>query len=495
MSDLMPDLMLPSALPMRSRMFPMLPKDCHQCLRDKVQCGACIQATIATQLVRPVRDDFGLNAEDVGGNGHRQLGAFADAFPPFTNSIRNAELIRNGLRVTQNRHQFQEPAKMHQKIAVPKRSRRSIHGTKNSEEQPRRRGLRLRGCYEILRKHFRTADHTQLDDHLDRYWTILHNSVTPVLGLPTVAPIMLNLPNRSPSVQPEEELEFQYPPTEPILVSSGSHLSSRSPSIQPEEELELQYTPSEPVHLSSVGLGSAGSLPASNPCRNVPGLWFVKVGADAAKILEIKFVFEPEFTPGLDLPQFEPSASAAQESPAKSQLSVVLLCIRTAAVSTLHTALEPTPERLTAAVAGLEMAWPRDGTLFLDINHGGKNGKSWIPCEIDPAVPLDVTSFIQPGLNIIRLIQLTSMADRTFILYACREPEPALQNFDYRPPQNADSLFDFPSKTTYLVIRVIDIRDNPREVKQLVTSVTRRRTRSPKAQPPTANAGKEGKKI
>ncbi|KAJ7852909.1 hypothetical protein B0H14DRAFT_2205879, partial [Mycena olivaceomarginata] len=107
----------------------------------------------------------------------------------------------------------------------------------------------------------------------------------------------------------------------------------------------------------------------------------------------------------------------------KSQLSVILLCIRTAAVSTLHTTLEPPPERVTAAVAGLEMAWPRDGTLFLDINHGGKPGRAGYHARLTPTVPLDVTSFIQPGLNIIRLIQLTGMADRTFILYAsCREP-------------------------------------------------------------------------
>jgi hypothetical protein len=54
-----------------------------------------------------------------------------------------------------------------------------------------------------------------------------------------------------------------------------------------------------------------------------------------------------------------------------------------AAVSTLHMALKSTtPERMTAVVAGLEMTWLRDGTLFLDINHGGKYEKSWIPCEI-----------------------------------------------------------------------------------------------------------------
>ncbi|KAJ7838938.1 hypothetical protein B0H14DRAFT_3699340 [Mycena olivaceomarginata] len=173
-------------------------------------------------------------------------------------------------------------------------------------------------------------------------------------------------------------------------------------------------------------------------------------GADASKILEVEFVFEPEFIPGLDPPQTEPSASAAQENPAKSKLSVTLLCLRTTAVSSLYTGLEPTnptPERMAAAVASLEIAWPRDGTLFLDMNHGGSNEKSWLPYEIDPSSPLDVTSFIQPGVNIIRLIQLTGMTDRTFILYAsCREAEPAFQIFDYPTPRCADSMFNFSSK-------------------------------------------------
>ncbi|KAJ7886471.1 hypothetical protein B0H14DRAFT_2697554 [Mycena olivaceomarginata] len=273
------------------------------------------QATIATQLVRPVGDDFGLDAEDIGDNGHRQLGAFADAFPPFTNSNRNAEPIRNGEtslvpmlseQTEENRGAKAIPAinprgekfrRTTTKVAWSKNELKTllflVPSNLSERIEPTDTRAQIEGCYEILRKHFRTTDHTQLDDHLDRYWTILHNSVTPALGLPTVAPIMLNLPNRSPSVQPDEELEFQYPPAEPTHASSGSDLSSRSPSIQPEEELELQYPPSEPVHLSSGSLGSAGSLPASNPCRNVPGLWFVK----------IKFVFEPEFTPSLDLPQ------------------------------------------------------------------------------------------------------------------------------------------------------------------------------------------------
>ncbi|KAJ7865897.1 hypothetical protein B0H14DRAFT_3133292, partial [Mycena olivaceomarginata] len=66
---------------MQSRMFP----DCHQCLRDKVECGACIQATIAARFERPgIADEFRLNAKDLWDNGHRQVDSLSDAFPPFS---------------------------------------------------------------------------------------------------------------------------------------------------------------------------------------------------------------------------------------------------------------------------------------------------------------------------------------------------------------------------------------------------------------------------
>ncbi|KAJ7761859.1 hypothetical protein B0H14DRAFT_377612 [Mycena olivaceomarginata] len=66
---------------MQLRMFP----DCHQCLRDKVECGACIQATIAARFERPgIADEFRLDAKDLWDNGHRQVDSLSDAFPPFS---------------------------------------------------------------------------------------------------------------------------------------------------------------------------------------------------------------------------------------------------------------------------------------------------------------------------------------------------------------------------------------------------------------------------
>lgn len=98
-----------------------------------------------------------------------------------------------------------------------------------------------------------------------------------------------------------ESLNTTHSNAEEADISAGSvglplsvPTSGRRPSVREEEDpiylLDLQYPPSDSIRDSSP------ALPASNPCRNVPGLWFVKVGSDASKILEVKFVVEPEFS-------------------------------------------------------------------------------------------------------------------------------------------------------------------------------------------------------
>jgi hypothetical protein len=70
----------------------------------------------------------------------------------------------------------------------------------------------------------------------------------------------------------------------------------------------------------------------------------------------------------------------------------------------------------------------------------------------DPASPLDVTKYIQPGPNVIRFIQLASMIDHTFILHASRREPPSdavSQIFENAGPiQSGNSLFNFDATVT-----------------------------------------------
>ncbi|KAK6981729.1 hypothetical protein R3P38DRAFT_2807925 [Favolaschia claudopus] len=61
-----------------------------------------------------------------------------------------------------------------------------------------------------------------------------------------------------------------------------------------------------------------------------------------------------------------------------------------------------------------QTTWPRDGTLFIDLNDDA-GGKSWPPWELEPCLPLDITNYVRPGTNTVRFIQLEGMAHLTFI--------------------------------------------------------------------------------
>ncbi|KAJ7761928.1 hypothetical protein DFH07DRAFT_739878 [Mycena maculata] len=207
---------------------------------------------------------------------------------------------------------------------------------------------------------------------------------------------------------------------------------------------------------------------ASNPCDKVPGLWLVKVGADTSRVLEGRFIIEPGFAaiwdiasppcvPFLLLPiHFGCSPSCRPFSarrPVNSKISVSLLCLSTAALTALYISLKPSnpsAESIATAVAKLETAWPQDGTLFLDINkeREGSGGKTWLPFDVDPTSPLDVTEHMQPGPNVIRFIQLTNMEHHTFILYASRPEHTDTPLRDTPPPpNNLNPLFNFHSRT------------------------------------------------
>ncbi|KAJ7650084.1 hypothetical protein FB45DRAFT_9102 [Roridomyces roridus] len=182
------------------------------------------------------------------------------------------------------------------------------------------------------------------------------------------------------------------------------------------------------------------SRPA-NPCDKVPGLWLVKVGAETSRVLEGRFVIEPGFAAIYDLTIPRPPSALPN-----SKICVSLLCLSTEALHELYTKLSgsgSSPENMASAVAELETSWPQDGTLFVDINHEADCGRTWLPYDIDPTSPIDVTNYIQPGPNVIRFIQLAGMVQRTFILYASR-PKPVedpFSSFD-------DMQFNFDARVT-----------------------------------------------
>ncbi|KAJ6623952.1 hypothetical protein B0H10DRAFT_1785299, partial [Mycena sp. CBHHK59/15] len=154
------------------------------------------------------------------------------------------------------------------------------------------------------------------------------------------------------------------------------------------------------------------------------------VGATYPRILEGAFFVEPDLASEWDLDLacvFESSPTIAPpKRPPEPKLSIMLLCLPTEDVFTLYKSLapsNPTPEMIAAAVVKIETKWPRTGTLLLEINKQESGGRTWLPSDITHACPLDVTSYIRPGPNIIRIIQLASMGEHTFILYASRRPD------------------------------------------------------------------------
>ncbi|KAJ7475989.1 hypothetical protein FB451DRAFT_1245393 [Mycena latifolia] len=195
----------------------------------------------------------------------------------------------------------------------------------------------------------------------------------------------------------------------------------------------------------------------SNPCNTIPNLWFVKVGADAPKVVEGTFVIEPEVVSTWGIL----SAPPAPGQPPNPKLCVTLMCLLTADVIALSDSLRasaPTPSTMAAAIAGLATHWPSDGTLILDINkEAADGGKTWLPHDIDPTTPLDVTDYIRPGRNAIRFIQLADMLQHTFILCASRREPPSDSNptdasqdmdFDDPAPQLPNDLFNFCATVT-----------------------------------------------
>ncbi|KAF7345846.1 hypothetical protein MVEN_01606300 [Mycena venus] len=189
--------------------------------------------------------------------------------------------------------------------------------------------------------------------------------------------------------------------------------------------------------------------PSSNPCNTVPNVWFSQVGANAPRIVESTFVIEPAAAEALGILP----ARRVSTRPLIPKLRVALLCVPTTSLIEIQSIDSPVmldlPESMTTTVAGLPIFWPPAGTLILDMNNdsdqdlkssGGKEtgqGKTWLPYDIDPRLPIDVTAYLRVGRNVMRFIQLVGMDNHTFVLYAYPVPLKAQD-----AESDLDSLFE-----------------------------------------------------
>ncbi|KDQ53168.1 hypothetical protein JAAARDRAFT_197654 [Jaapia argillacea MUCL 33604] len=200
-------------------------------------------------------------------------------------------------------------------------------------------------------------------------------------------------------------------PSRSEAYSSHSHHADRIPLHTPThtpttDSYPLPYPPSEPAH---------------RPCR-VPGLWGVKVGLSLPQIVVLEFAVS-----------FEIAAAARRWccrdeyfDPNARHVVVKLVCLSKELVESAMQQLgdDASPASIAHEMLQIPIEWPERGSLVIDLNLGGQGEEIWLPDRLDPTdPPLDITPFIQAGINEMRIIQLDDMSRRVFILVAS-EPSP-----------------------------------------------------------------------
>jgi hypothetical protein len=120
---------------------------------------------------------------------------------------------------------------------------------------------------------------------------------------------------------------------------------------------------------------------------------------------------------------------------------VHLVALQATAVSAAQKTLSQsagsmTPQAFALAVHNLQPQWPDDGTLVLQLNAGQPGEQSWFASDMVcsssfvslagsqtdhqqlAGKSLDVSGAILTGTNSLRILQLRSMAELVFALYA-----------------------------------------------------------------------------
>ncbi|KAJ7285143.1 hypothetical protein C8J57DRAFT_1497993 [Mycena rebaudengoi] len=279
-------------------------------------------------------------------------------------------------------------------------------------------------------------------------WAPQFNSAPQPIAQPTPAQAQVNAPVSSPQIV----LPAGPTPTQVQSRASGPHPQILPPVGATSSAGKKRIRRVQNLETLTLTEDTAARPPPPNPCNNVPGLWFAKLGAERCRILECRFVVEPAFAIDWNLLPRLSGTSA----PLKPKLSVRLLCLPRGQVEDRFSKLGPhvSPATVAETMAEIETAWPQNGTLYVDINkHDGAGedmaaqrncGASF--AAFDPTLPLDLTGFIRPGPNVIRLIQLVGMQEHAFILHAspALERDPFAEMFNKAIPMDTDnSLFNF----------------------------------------------------
>ncbi|KAF9488988.1 hypothetical protein BDN71DRAFT_1456709 [Pleurotus eryngii] len=197
----------------------------------------------------------------------------------------------------------------------------------------------------------------------------------------------------------------------PMSAATPPPLTASSTTVEPNDDIPRQ-------HPNGLEAGTAPpSIPSQNFSYPLPSLWDVKDGLPSPGILSIDFVVDPQTSTQLCIPR------AGQNGPDRaSQLPfrLQLLCTLDEAWNDLT--FDPssvTPLQMAEEVLKMEVQWPRQGDLIVQVNEGTPWCCTYMPKDLGlSSPPLDLTTSVREGQNTIRLIQLSDMSRHIFVLHA-----------------------------------------------------------------------------
>jgi hypothetical protein len=168
---------------------------------------------------------------------------------------------------------------------------------------------------------------------------------------------------------------------------------------------------------TAFGAPSLPREPSFSLSYPVPGLWSARVGHRHASIVRIDLTIDEPTAAYWHIPprdQWEPP-----ELGPSVQLS--LLCLPTGAVQEKQSSWGPhsTRQSMVDDLVSIPIAWPRMGTLLVQVNKDEPWGRAWLPYELADSTPsLDISLHLRQGNNTVTFIQLDNLTDCTFILAA-----------------------------------------------------------------------------